>query len=341
MKYLVIYSFFLLAACAVSKPPGLGYPVKAVRIWNGAHHNAFTDLVRFDGAFYCVCREAPSHVSGPASDIRVLRSDDGRDWQSAASFKLAGKDLRDPKLSVTPDSRLMVLMDAESYQDGKITTRKPYASFLDGPGGSFSDPEELIIDPAVAGRSDWVWRITWYGGAGYAIDYQPDGIFLLKTTDAKHLEKVSKIAVNGYPNESTIRFDRNGKMYVLIRREGGDKMGIMATSNAPYMHWKFRKLGQRLGGPNFIFLDKSTLLIGSRLYPKSDGNTSGGEGPQTAVFIAGLTGKIRKIIPLPSGGDTGYPGMLIYRDKLWVTYYSSHEENTAIYLAKIPLSELK
>jgi len=29
--------------------------------------------------------------------------------------------------------------------------------------------------------------------------------------------------------------------------------------------------------------------------------------------------------------------LLVYEDKLWVSYYSSHEGRTSIYLAKIPL----
>ena len=45
---------------------------------------------------------------------------------------------------------------------------------------------------------------------------------------------------------------------------------------------------------------------------------------------------------LPSGGDTSYPGLLVVGDKLWVSYYSTHETPKAsIYLAKIPISYLK
>ena len=65
------------------------------------------------------------------------------------------------------------------------------------------------------------------------IDYQAGGLFLLKTKDGSSFEKVSKIDIGGYANESTIRFDKNGKMYVLIRREEEDKMGVLATSNPP------------------------------------------------------------------------------------------------------------
>jgi hypothetical protein len=45
------------------------------------------------------------------------------------------------------------------------------------------------------------------------------------------------------------------------------------------------------------------------------------------------------VLILPSGGDTSYPGMA-YRDrKLYICYYSSHEERTNIYFAEIALGD--
>jgi len=41
---------------------------------------------------------------------------------------------------------------------------------------------------------------------------------------------------------------------------------------------------------------------------------------------------------LPSGGDCSYPGMVWDKGKLWVSYYSSHEGATDIYLARIAVA---
>jgi hypothetical protein len=41
------------------------------------------------------------------------------------------------------------------------------------------------------------------------------------------------------------------------------------------------------------------------------------------------------LIDLPSGGDCSYPGFLIYKEKLWVVYYSSHDGGTNLYLAEL------
>jgi hypothetical protein len=45
--------------------------------------------------------------------------------------------------------------------------------------------------------------------------------------------------------------------------------------------------------------------------------------------------RLRECLRLPSGGDTSYPGLVWHAHRLWVSYYSSHEEHTAIYLAEV------
>lgn len=331
----------LLWGCSSSRSAKEDASIETVKIWDQAPHNAFTDVIRFDNHFYCTFREGPSHVSGPKGSARILRSKDGKNWESVASFAIKDHDIRDPKLSVTPDQRLMVLMDVESYKDGKVATRKPYVSYLRASGEEFTSPQPSVVDPAIAVASDWVWRVSWNNGTGYAIDYQPGAIYLLKTKEGTAFENVSKIEVDGSPNESTIRFDKNGKIYVLIRREKEDRLGVLATSNPPYQQWEFHKLDRRLGGPNFIFLNDSTLCIGSRFFPEEAPSGPGlYKNPKTAIMLSDLNGKIYKTIELPSRGDNSYPGLLVYEDVLWVSYYSSHEGKTSIYLSKIPLSQL-
>jgi len=44
-----------------------------------------------------------------------------------------------------------------------------------------------------------------------------------------------------------------------------------------------------------------------------------------------------KLLKLPSGGDTSYPGLVWYEDMLYASYYSSHEGKTSIYLAKVKI----
>lgn len=343
MKYFYVLMLTILFGCAAKKDVSENSKIEYQKIWDQAQHSAFTDLLRFKGNFYCTFREGVDHVSGPNGASRVLRSADGKNWESIAYFKLDGVDSRDPKVSITPDNRIMMLIDVETYKDGKVDTRKPYVSYSDANGNNFSQPVRSALDPKVEAKSDWVWRVTWNKGVGYAINYQGGKVFLMKTADGKSFDLVSQIEVDGYPNESTIRFDKNDQIYVLIRREQGDKMGVLAKSMAPYTNWKLNKMTERIGGPDFFFLDDQTLVIGSRQYILNPpGSAKEYKKYITSLFVTDLDGKIKKTIPFEqSGGDTSYPGMVIYKGKLWVSYYSSHTGKSSIYIAKVPLSMLK
>jgi hypothetical protein len=89
--------------------------VKVAKIWDRAPHNAFTDLARWNGTFYCAFREGTGHVSADGK-IRVLKSKDADLWDPAALVALAGYDLRDAHLSVTPDNKLMLLGASQARQ---------------------------------------------------------------------------------------------------------------------------------------------------------------------------------------------------------------------------------
>ena len=48
-------------------------------------------------------------------------------------------------------------------------------------------------------------------------------------------------------------------------------------------------------------------------------------------------GEYEPILTFTSGGDTSYPGLVWHDDRLWMSYYSSHEGKTSIYLAQIKM----
>ncbi len=74
-------------------------------------------------------------------------------------------------------------------------------------------------------------------------------------------------------------------------------------------------------------LANGRLIAGVRLYEPR---------PRTALaWVNAETGRLAECLPLPSGGDTSYPGLVWHDGLLWVSYYSSHEGKTSIYLAKV------
>ncbi len=136
--------------------------MQVTRIWDKAPHNAFTDLVRFQDRWFCVFREGEKHVS-PDGALRIITSTDGETWESAALITSPNSDLRDAKITVTPNNRLM-LCGAEALPDRSEKSHQSLAWFSED-GRTWSERHE-IGDPNL-----WLWRVTWHAGRAYGIGY--------------------------------------------------------------------------------------------------------------------------------------------------------------------------
>lgn len=82
-----VWLWFVTAAALLGASPDAEL-ISVRKIWDGAPHNAFTDLARFRGRWYCAFREAAAHVSNDGA-LRILGSRDGETWTSAALLKSA------------------------------------------------------------------------------------------------------------------------------------------------------------------------------------------------------------------------------------------------------------
>jgi hypothetical protein len=299
--------------------------VSVARIWDTGAHNAFTDLIRWRDRWYCTFREGDEHVGGDGR-IRVLVSTDGQAWTSAALVGETGVDLRDPKLSITPDGRLMIVAGGSVYEGKRYLGRQPRVTFSQD-GITWSAPRRILEE------GDWLWRVTWHDGRAYGVTYRtlPGdasewALTLVSSADGRVFDRVTPLAVPGRPNETTLRFMPDGEMVALVRREAGDRLAWVGRSRAPYTTWTWRETPHQVGGPNFIRLPDGALWASGRSYPG---------GPKTVVARMTLDGGYDPVLTLPSGGDTSYAGMVWHADLLWVSYYASHEGKTAIYLARV------
>ncbi len=313
------------------------------KIWDKAPHNAFTDLIRFEGKFYCTFREANSHAIRTTADfgkIRVLISNDGEEWQSFALIEKKGYDLRDPSLSITIAGKLILLMAGSLYDGVKIAGVHCHVSFLDQKKNSFSDPEPVKYDRKVNSDLNWLWRITWVKGKAYGVVYQLEKgssqskIYLVESKDGVNYSLVTPLEVEGSPNETALNVTPEGKLALLVRREGKNEDGLYGESKYPFKNWNWVHTGFKLGGPKFIFTPGGEMIIGTRTFSKKGDWLTG-------LLVSDSTERFRQIFEFPSKGDCSYPGMVIYNDKLYFSYYSSHEGKPSIYLAQIPVSSLQ
>jgi hypothetical protein len=337
IKFPVFVFVFLLAALSLNAQNyNLPEGAKVRKIWSNDNYNAFTSLINFKGIFYCAFREGEDHVFGKDGETRIISSRDGVNWESVAILKKNGYDLRDPKLSITPDGRIMVIIGGSVYNGKELVSRLTHVSFSNRSGKIFSDPQPVSISSEARTNMDWLWRVSWHNKIGYGVVYQLGeddwSICLLKTNDGINYDLVTKLGVDGRPNESTVRIMPDGEMMMMVRREGGNHEGMWGRSKSPYKEWTWKSLGTRLGGPDFIALTKDLLVSGTRNHDKE---------VCTALFAGDRSGNFRKILILPSGGDNSYPGFVSRDNKLYVSYYSSHEGKASIYLAEIPVSIFK
>ncbi|MEZ5043410.1 MAG: hypothetical protein R2828_26170 [Saprospiraceae bacterium] len=335
MKRMNPFSFIFL--CLLTSAAGQNpYPeqkaiISVERIWDRAEHNAFTDLILFNGKFYCAFREGSGHIPGLNGTIRIIASEDGQNWYSAAHLAEQGVDLRDPKLSITPDGRLMAVIAGSIYEGKQFMRRDPLVFFSDQEGKRFFSPQKIELPPAIVTETDWLWRVTWQAGYGYGVVYQPTdnewGLQLVRTKNGLEYELVSTLNVYGKPSEATLRFLSDQSMLALVRRDGENTPGYIGHSKPPYDSWTWNSLEVKLGGPDFLRLPDGRWLCATRDYT--------GEDYKTILAFINPEGKSNKVITLPSGGDTSYPSMVVRDDILYLSYYSGHEGKVAIYLAKI------
>lgn len=269
----------MVVCCALA-----GWPVMAAEaphllsvkeIWRAGKHNAFTDLIRFQDKWFCTFRESEAHVGGNGS-IRILESGDGEQWKSAALVTELGRDLRDPKLSITPDGRLMLVMGGSVYEGKKLMERQPRVAFSKD-GSTWTAPKPVLE------KGDWLWRVTWHDGRVYGISYtdsappgstgKASGEWTLKfveSQDGVDFHLVTLLQVPSRPNESTVRFLTNGDCVALVRREGlgkdSDKAAWIGVSQAPYTSWQWKSAGMQVGGPDFLVLPDGSLIASGREY---------------------------------------------------------------------------
>lgn len=335
--FITVMSVFMLHNSHAQK---IEYSVE--KVWgDGTWHCAFTSIAEFKGRYYISFREYDSHIFNSEGEaqgrIRIISSKNGKKWESVALISKEGYDLRDPKLSVTPDNRLMITVGGSIYRNKELVGCEPHVIFSSD-GKSYSEPQPLVLDSKTKSTHDWLWRVTWHDGVAYGVSYsKKEGdkweLYLYKGTDGIKYDFVSHLKCDGFPNETTVRFLPDGRMALLIRRDAGDRHNIWATSSAPYTEWKMTKCGSHMGGPDFIVLDDGKIVAGGRT------NFMG--APQTTLFTGNDTGRFVEKITLPSAGDNSYPGFLRVGDELWVSYYSGHETSRpSIYLAKIPIKVL-
>ncbi len=296
------------------------------KLWDEAPHNAFTDLIRFRDSWICVFREGSDHRS-PDGQIRILISHDGASWSSRHVLSMPGLDLRDPKITMNPAGILMI--NAAAAYDSSAPIRHQSFVWFSEDGIDWSSPQK-IGEPNI-----WLWRIKWQENVAYSVGYrtvEPLITRLYSSRDGIIFDTlVDNLFVEDFPNEAALAFKKDGTAICLLRRDGSQATAKLGLAQFPYMDWRWKDVGLRIGGPQLLCLPDGRIVAAVRRY---------GKDPWTSLnWLDQEEGTLTEFLALPSGGDTSYAGLYWHEELLWISYYSSHDGKTSIYMAKVKLFE--
>ena len=174
--------------------------------------------------------------------------------------------------------------------------------------------------------------MTWHDGVGYSVSKlgeasNPRRGFLYTTRDGLEWQWVTELRPpdgSWTVSETTLRIMPDGEMIALIRPDW------IGSSRPPYTEWSFAHLPLSLGGPNFIRLPNGDLWAAARC--------SDAAGTPVTALARMSRDAFDVALVLPSGGDNSYPGLVWHEERLWVSYYSSHEGKASIYIAQVDVS---
>ena len=315
-----------LASCfalsSVCRADELVKPLEVRKVFADGKHNAFTALRRFKGELWLAFRAGEAHNS-PTADVQVLRSKDGRDWRRAYTLDVA-KDDRDPQMVVT-GQRLYLYCPAMNGR--QLDTWLTYTD----DGEAWSTPQK-VYEPQFI-----LWKPRVHGGVFYAAAHKKDEssggkgreVHFVKSADGIHWEKVSTIRAGNWESETTLFFDDKHHATAFLRQKYGSPQAHILEADPPYISWASRPadVPHFSGHSVHTFRDVTYLLSRSVGPGKSYG--------ATIYIFAG--GKLTPWCQLPAGGDCAYLEAVGDGANMLVSYYSTHEASTNIYLAVVPL----
>jgi hypothetical protein len=276
------------------------------------NHLGFPDLIRYNDMWYVIYRESDGHV-GTYGIVKVLKSKDFNKWEEIFTCELEGWDLRDPKFSWDKSrNKLYLHFHAAFLQDNRASRKDLYIEYNHTNGFSINDIKEICVPHRY--KNIWLWRPEWNNGIFYCIGYNPaviDGIALFIYPEITASPDIIPLLEYIDASEATIRFN-NDDVYCLVRRNNDNTfLGKATIDKIDDFSWSEIPLFA-FGGPNMLLTD-GAIFIGGR---------------QNGLFIGKMNPKnysITEMEKLPAGGDSSYPGMVLFCNELYIVYYAQKD----------------
>lgn len=315
------------------------------RAFHNGEHNAFTDLVEFQGRLYLTFRSCPDgHMVHPTSRILILESrDEGVSWEQVYEFSVPKRDVRDPHFLVF-QSKLFVYSGTWYCGDSSPETYDQNQQL--GYGVASADGRSWSAPRMLEGTyGHYIWRAATHDRTAYLCGRRKRGFAVTKSraerdpivesallsSDDGWRWTTAGLFQESYGNETAFLFEDDGSILAVARR-GDNRTAQFLRSRAPFAEWERTDLGQFLGGP-LVAKWGDRVLVGGRNIPRGDRKTE-------LYWLK--DGGLQRFAQLPSGGDNSYPGFVpLSGTRGLLSYYSTHEKDadgkpfTAVYLADL------
>lgn len=308
------------AFAAESAEGQLVQPSSVTKLVANGKHNAFTALVKWKHQYWLAFRQAGAHNSADG-EIVILRSSDAQDWQEARRVNILPDD-RDPQIVAT-DKRLFLYDPALKGEE--------LTSFV-----TYTDDGQNWSEPAAVYQPRYIlWKPLVNDGTFYATahlksnDGKARDVHLIRSPDGVKWEKISLIRGGNWESETTIFFEPSGQLTAFLRQKYGSPRSSILTAKPPFTEWSATPGNVGYGG-------HSIHTMGGVNYFFS--RASKGQESITMIYTY-ADGKMTPYCELPSGGDCSYAEAVPLGKEMLVSYYSSHEGSTNIYLARVPLKK--
>lgn len=308
-----------LAAEAVKSSVPLVQPRSVRKLVADGKHNAFTSLVHWRGIYWLAYRSGTGHKSSGA-DVVLMRSPDGEDWKEAFRVDVLPDD-RGGDFLKTPN-RLFYYFNSMKGRD-----LSSYVIHTDD-GESWTKPQP-IYEPQFIVWKPFIHNGRFYANAHRKAEGKDAGKIresrLITSADGLKWEIIATVRKGNWESETTFYFGPKEKLTAFLRTKY-NPAGTILEAMPPYQKWTSRPAGVHLSGHGIHTFRGTTYLISRTM-----------EGKKTGTMIYTFDdGTLHPYCALPSGGDCSYAEAVEFGDDMLVSYYSSHEGTTNIYLARVP-----
>ncbi len=250
-------------SCLALAAPAAELPLAKVtnvrRVYHNGEHNAFTDLIRWRGKFWLTFRSCPDgHSVNPTSSIRVLSSDDARNWKEVHRFSVPKRDTRDPHFLDFKD-KLFIYTGTWYCGDGPLPREQydinkhlGYAVWT-ADGQEFSGPQQLE-----GTYGHYIWRTAAHDGRAYLCGRRMRGYAqavgqrelmqsaMLESDDGL-IWRFHSLFQESRGDETAFAFEPNGDLLAVSR--SGSQPAQLVKAPPPYTQCTRKDLPEYIGGP--------------------------------------------------------------------------------------------